>query len=76
MRHPSHESAPRLVTIGVIASELGQPLHRVEYVLRSRAHIAPAARAGTVRLFERSAVRLVRDELAAIDARQKGGARG
>jgi hypothetical protein len=62
--------APTLITPGVIASELGVPLHRVLHVLRTRQHIKPSARAGTLRLFDRHAVAMVRHELNAIDARR------
>jgi hypothetical protein len=62
--------APKLITPGVIASELSVPLHRVLHVLRTRAHIKPSARAGTLRLYDRRAVAMVRHELNAIDARR------
>jgi len=61
---------PRLITPGVIAAELEEPLHRVTRVLATRAHIAPSARAGTLRLYDRSAVEKVRRELSLIDARR------
>jgi hypothetical protein len=61
---------PRLITTGVIAAELKEPLHRVLNVLTTRGHIRPAARAGTLRLYERTAVAMVRHELGAIDARR------
>jgi hypothetical protein len=61
---------PRLITAGVISKELREDLHRVLYVLRTRKHIQPAARAGTLRLFDRRAVAMVRHELNAIDARR------
>lgn len=64
------ELEPRLITPGVIAAELGEPLHRVAHVLESRSHIRPAARAGTLRLYDRQAVAAVRHELNAIDARR------
>lgn len=74
----SHRTPPRLITAGVIATELNAPLHRVLNVLRTREHIQPAARAGTLRLYDRAAVAMVRYELNGIDARQsprqKGGA--
>lgn len=54
---------PKLLTPGVIASELAVPLHRVTYILRTREHIRPAARAGTLRLYSQSVVELVRREL-------------
>ncbi len=63
-------SAPRLITAGVIASELGEPLHRVLHVLTTRQHIRPSARAGTLRLYDKRAVAMVRHELNAIDARR------
>jgi hypothetical protein len=61
---------PKLITPGVIAVELGVPLHRVLRVLATRPHIQPSARAGTLRLYDRNAVALVSDELHAIDARR------
>jgi hypothetical protein len=63
-------TAPQLITPGVIAAELGVPLHRVLHVLASRGHICPSARAGTLRLYDREAVAMVRHELNAIDARR------
>ena len=70
------ESVPRLRTPGVLASDLGAPLHRVLYALRTRVHIRPAARAGRLRLYDSEAVALIRHELHAIDAQlsaQEGG---
>jgi hypothetical protein len=61
---------PRLVTPGVIAAELHVPLHRVLNVLVTRQHIRPAARAGTLRLYNRQSVAMVRHEINAIDARR------
>ena len=61
---------PRLITPGVIAKELNEPLHRVLHVLRTRQYIRPSARAGTLRLYDRHAVALVRHELNAMDARR------
>jgi hypothetical protein len=58
---------PMLRTPGVIAGELGVPLHRVQYVLATRPHITPIATAGRIRLFDRDAVDLIRIELAKID---------
>ena len=66
----------RLRTPGVLAAELGVPLHRVEYVLQSRPHIKPSARAGCLRLYDHKAVALIRYELNAIDARRAGRTRG
>jgi hypothetical protein len=61
---------PQLITPGVIAGELHAPLHRVLHILRTRAHIRPAARAGTLRLYDKQALAMVRHELNAIDARR------
>jgi hypothetical protein len=63
-------STPRLITPGVIAAKLQSPLHRVLHVLATRQHIRPAARAGTLRLYDYRAVAMVRRELNAIDARR------
>lgn len=69
---------PVLITAGVIASELGQPIHRVVRVLATRPWIKPAALAGRIRLFDRRAIEQVRAELVAIDRRRvplgQGGA--
>ena len=51
------DTAPKLRTPGVLAEDLGQPLHRVLYVLRSRQQIRPTARAGRLRLFDREAAK-------------------
>lgn len=64
---------PSLNTSGRIAAKLGVPLHRVTYVLRTRRHIRPAARGGTLRLYSQEALALVRHELNAIDARRGKG---
>ena len=61
--------APRLITVGVIAEKVSAPLHRVLFILRTRAHIRPAAYADRVRLYDSRAVAMVRHELSAIDAR-------
>ncbi len=63
---------PRLRTPGVIAELLGVPLHRVQYVLRTRPHIRPAARAGRLRLYDNEAIAMICQELNAIEARRAG----
>lgn len=60
---------PTLITPGVIAREVHAPLHRVLYILRTRRHIQPIARAGLLRLYERAAIAQVRYELTSIDTR-------
>lgn len=64
-------SVPKLITPGVIAKEIHQPLHRVQHILKTRSHIQPAARAGTLRLYDDDAIALVRHELKEIDARRQ-----
>ncbi len=62
---------PFLDTSGRVAAKLGVPVHRVQYVLKSR-QIVPSAFAGRLRLFNRAAVARIRHELNAIDARREG----
>lgn len=66
---------PKLVTVGVIAAELGVPVDRVCRILRLRTHIKPRAYAGNTRLFDNAAIAQVRHELNAIAARRAGGRR-
>lgn len=61
---------PQLRTAGVIAAELRESLGRVLHILRTRRHIRPIGRAGTLRLYDSEAVAMVRHELNAIDARR------
>jgi len=61
---------PHLLTVGVIADELGVPVERVCRVLRRRRHIRPAALAGNVRLFSNDSFTQIRHELSSIDTRQ------
>ncbi len=67
---PETKPTPRLITPGVIAAELDEPLHRVLHVLKTRRCIRPSARAGTLRLYDRQTLAMVRDELSTIDARR------
>jgi len=66
-------SLPRLVTVGVIAVELGVSVERVSRILRTRPHIRPRAYAGNVRLFDNAAIRQVRQEIDKMDARRGDG---
>lgn len=70
------EQIPTLRTVGVLAAALGQPVHRVEYVLRTRPHIRPSARAGRLRLFDREALAQLRYELNRMDARRADAGKG
>ncbi len=55
-------SAPTMPTIGEIARRLGQPIHRIEYVIRAR-RIQPSGWAGNARVFSEDAVRVIAGEL-------------
>jgi hypothetical protein len=62
---------PQLRTPGVIAAELDAPLTRVLYVLRKRSRdIKPIGRAGVLRLYDLTAVEMVRNELNTMNQRQ------
>jgi hypothetical protein len=58
-------------TVGVIARRLGEPLHRIEYVIRSR-RLQPAGRAGNLRVFSESDIVFIAGELRRMDARREG----
>ncbi len=64
---------PILRTPGIIARETGARLSQVLYLLATRPHIRPVARAGRLRLYDREAVALVRHELNTIEARRGKG---
>ena len=70
MNKTKTHNEPRLITPGVMADRLGVPLRRVLYVLATRDHIHPAARAGILRLYDSEAVRLVKRELESIAGRK------
>jgi len=53
-------------TLGEIARRLGQPVHRIAYVIRSRG-ITPAATAGNARVFTEADVDHISSELRRID---------
>lgn len=60
-----------LLTVGEIARRLGQPLHRIEYIIRSRG-IAPSGWAGHARVFAETDLQRIAAELRRIDAEQEG----
>ena len=70
------ESVPKLATIGEVAKLLDVPLHRIEYILRSRPHIRPRATAGGIRCFSDDSVAQIRHELNSMDARRRGVGHG
>lgn len=61
-------SKPTVPTVGEIARRLGESIHRVEYVVRTR-RIRPSGRAGHVRIFTEDDVSRIADELRLINAR-------
>ena len=61
-------------TIGEIARRLGVPVHRVEYVIRTR-NLRPVARAGNLRVFSEADVAYVASELRRMDTDRAGGPR-
>ena len=66
------KAVPSLLTAGRIALAAGASLPQVLYVLRTRQHIQPVARAGILRLYDRNALAAVRHEINAIAARRSG----
>ena len=66
------DSAPIVQpTVGEIARRLSQPLHRIEYIIRSR-NIQPTGIAGNSRVFTDADVERIAGELRRIDTK-KGG---
>ena len=61
-------------TVGEIARRIGCPIHRVEYVIRSRG-LRPKERAGNARVFAEEDVRYIEAEIGRMDA-GKGRDRG
>jgi hypothetical protein len=62
-----HVLAPLFPTVGEISRRIGYPVHRVEYVIRTR-DVKPIGRAGTARIFSDSDVQYIASELRRIDA--------
>jgi len=61
---------PELLTIGKIARMLDVPVHRIDYILRTRTDIKPLAVAGKTRLYDSEALRRIRYEVNSISARE------
>lgn len=60
-----------LLTVGDIAARVGEPLHRVEYVLRTRRQLRPLGRVANARVYNESDLQFIKSELRRIDA-EKG----
>ena len=63
------EPPPALATLGTVSQQLGQPLHRIAYILRTRQHIQPTATAGRLRLFNQRTIEQIAKELQTIDSK-------
>jgi hypothetical protein len=57
------------LTVGAIAQELGEPIHRIEYVIRTR-RIEPECLAGHIRVFGADVVERIAEILRGIDRAQ------
>ena len=60
---------PQLNTLGKVAQHLQVPVHRVQYILRSRPQLRPAATAGRLRLFDDETIEQIARELQSINSR-------
>lgn len=58
-----------LNTLGKVAQHLQVPVHRVQYIVRSRPHLRPIATAGRLRLFDTKTIEQIAKELQTIDSR-------
>ena len=67
---PSTHQAP---TVGEIARRLGVPVHRIEYVVKTR-RIEPVSRAGNLRVFDETDVAFIAGEIRRMDAHREGSA--
>ena len=63
-------SQTKLHTVGDVARLLGTPIHRVEYILKTRPQIRPIGRVGIARVYDDAAVELVRNAINEIASRQ------
>jgi hypothetical protein len=61
------------LTVGRIALRLNEPMHRVEYAIRSRG-IKPVGVAGNLRVFDDAAIEEVASILREIEVKRGGGA--
>ena len=69
---PMKDPRPALLTVGEIARRTRAPVHRVEYILRTR-DIAPASWAGNARVFAEDDLRFVAKELGLERPPEPGG---
>jgi len=64
------DRVPVALTVGEIARRLGVPIHRVEYMIRSR-NLAPVSRAGNCRVFAEADVTFIGAQIRRIDAERE-----
>ena len=64
---PTEATEQQLLTVAAIAARLGQPKHRIRYVISSR-KITPAFRAGAVPIFTEADVAHIAAEIIRLDA--------
>lgn len=72
MKDNLNETA-NFITAGTMAERLGVPIHKVQYVLRSR-QIEPVGKAGVLRVYSEEQLAEVAANLDAINDRQGGAA--
>ena len=58
-----------ILTVGQIAQRLNEPLHRIEYAVRSR-NIQPVAIAGNARVFEEEDLERISAALVEMDSKR------
>jgi hypothetical protein len=64
-------TAKKLFTVGRISQHLGEPVHRIDYVIDSRG-IEPSGIAGAARVFDIGQVEQIAEALREIDRRREG----
>jgi len=73
MGDTTHQQEPaRALTVGTIALRLGQPLHKIEYIIASR-NLQPTVWAGHARVFSESDLQFIAGVLRRIAADRDGG---
>jgi hypothetical protein len=64
-------ATPKALTVGEIGRRLSEPVHRIEYVIRSR-NVKPVSVAGAARVFSEHDLSFIRSEIRRIEE-EKGG---
>jgi len=64
---------PSLLTVGEIAHRLGVPVHRIEYLVRTRDQLRPLGRAGNALVYTESDLQFIAGELRRIDEEKAEG---